>query len=61
MVKCPTCKKEAAKPEKMWKYAAFDVLVFTCSECGTKFRDYSQKGKHSFTLKQQKGRRCVKV
>jgi len=55
MTKCPDCKKEMAKPVKTWKYGQFTVQAYLCS-CGTKFRDYSQKGKHSFTLKLQKGK-----
>lgn len=55
MAKCPACKKEIAKPDKTWKYGQFTVQAYLCS-CGAKFRDYSQKGKHSFTLKLQKGK-----
>jgi hypothetical protein len=55
MAKCPSCKKEIAKPEKTWKYGQFTVQVYDC-RCGTKFRDYSQEGKHSFTLKLHKGK-----
>jgi hydrogenase maturation factor HypF (carbamoyltransferase family) len=56
MTKCPKCKKEVAKPEKTWKYSLFTVQAFSCNNCGTQFRDYAQKGKRSFTLKQQKGK-----
>lgn len=54
MAKCPECKKEVVKPSKKWKYAVFTVELFECG-CGTKFREYSQKGKHSHTLKFKKG------
>jgi DNA-directed RNA polymerase subunit RPC12/RpoP len=50
MVKCPTCKKEVAKPEKIWKYGRFLVDAYSCSKCGTHFREYTINGKHSFML-----------
>jgi DNA-directed RNA polymerase subunit RPC12/RpoP len=61
MTKCPKCAKEVSKPEKTWKYGIFTVQVFSCGHCGTKFRDYVEKGKHSFTLKLQKGKGFVKA
>jgi hypothetical protein len=61
MAKCPKCKEETAKPEKAWKYGVFTVQAFSCENCGTKFRDYAEKGKHSFTLKLQKGKGYVKA
>ena len=60
MAKCPNCKNEIAKPDKTWKYGQFTVQAYLCS-CGTKFRDYSQKGKHTFTLKLQKGKGYRKI
>ncbi len=54
MVKCPECKKECRKQKKAWKYGQFDVKAYTC-ECGTDFREYNLRGKHSFTLKYKKG------
>ena len=57
MTNCPNCKKEVAKPEKKWKYGAFSVQAYTCTNCKTKFREYYDKnGKHSFTLRLQKGK-----
>jgi DNA-directed RNA polymerase subunit RPC12/RpoP len=56
MTKCPKCAKEVNKPEKTWKYGIFTVQAFVCSNCGTKFRDYAEKGTHSFTLKLQDGK-----
>jgi hypothetical protein len=53
--------KGANKPEKTWKYGVFTVRVFSCENCGTKFRDYAKNGKHSFTLKLQKGKGYVKA
>ena len=32
-----------------------------CENCGTKFRDYAKKGKHSFMLKLQKGKGYVRA
>jgi C4-type Zn-finger protein len=60
MAKCPSCGKEAAKSKKTWKYGQFIVEVYDC-KCGTRFRDYSQNGKHSFTLKLSKGKGYRKV
>ena len=56
MVKCPKCKKEITKPDKTWKYRVFKAEAYTCSNCGTKFREYTKNGKHSFTLAYQKGK-----
>jgi len=62
MVKCPNCKRETAKPEKKWKYGNFSVQAYTCTNCKTKFREYYDKnGKHSFTLKLQKGKGYIKA
>jgi len=61
MTKCPNCDKEIKKPNKTWKYGQFTVQAYSCSECGTKFRDYMKDRKHSFTLKLQKGRGFVKA
>jgi hypothetical protein len=55
MVKCPNCKKEMTKPDKTWKYGVFTAQAYSCS-CGAKFREYTKNGKHSFTLKYQKGK-----
>jgi hypothetical protein len=52
-VKCPTCRKELGKPEKTWKYRDFRVEAYRCG-CGTGFREYTLKGKHSFFLKKSK-------
>jgi len=56
MPKCPKCKTEVAKPAKNWKYGIFTVQAYSCSNCKTQFREYNRKGKHSFTLKLQKGK-----
>jgi DNA-directed RNA polymerase subunit RPC12/RpoP len=61
MSKCPKCGKEVTKPEKKWKYRQFAVEAYVCGNCETEFRDYSQKGKHSFTLEKQKGTRFRKA
>ena len=60
MVKCPNCKKEVNAPEKTWVYGQFAVQVYSC-DCGTKFREYTKDGKHSFMLKLRKGKGFVKV
>ena len=60
MIKCPNCKKEAEKPEKEWEYGGFKVQAYSCS-CGTRFREYKTDGKHSFTLKLQKGKGFIKA
>ncbi len=60
MVKCPACKREFEKRKKAWKFGKFDVSAYTC-ECGTDFRQYSLKGKHSFTLKKEDGKGFVKA
>lgn len=60
MIKCPNCGKEPAKPRKTWMYGQFKVQSFSC-ECGTKFRDYTKEGKHSFTLRFKKGKGFVKA
>ena len=60
MVKCPNCKNEVSKPKKTWKYMGFDVQAYSC-DCGTRFREYTKNGKHSFTLKLVKGKGFVKA
>jgi len=60
MTKCPSCKKEVAKPEKTWKYNQFTVQVYDCA-CGTRFRNYSKKGEYSFTLRLYKGKGYRKI
>ena len=60
MVKCPNCKKEVNAPEKTWVYGQFAVQAYSC-DCGTKFREYTKDGKHSFMLKLRKGKGFVKV
>jgi ssDNA-binding Zn-finger/Zn-ribbon topoisomerase 1 len=62
MSTCPNCKKENPKPEKTWKYGIFTVNAYTCKNCQTQFREYLDKnGKHSFTLKLQKGKGYIKA
>jgi len=62
MAKCPHCKTENPKPAKTWKYGTFTVQAYTCSNCKTQYREYYDKnGKHSFTLKLQKGKGYVKA
>jgi len=62
MSKCPNCKKENPKPAKTWKYGFFTVQAYVCSNCQTKYRDYFDKnGKHSFTLKLEKGKGYIKA
>jgi len=60
MVKCPNCKKELTKPKKTWTYGIFKVQAYSC-DCGTDFREYVREGKHSFTLKLQKGKGYIKA
>jgi transposase-like protein len=62
MSKCPNCKKENPKPAKTWRYGFFTVQAYLCSNCQTKYRDYFDKnGKHSFTLKLEKGKGYIKA
>lgn len=61
MVKCPKCKKDLSKPTKTWTYGQFEVQAFSCTNCGTQFREYTKDGKHSFTLKLVKGKAFVKA
>ena len=62
MAKCPDCGKIVEKPDKTWKYGNFSVNAYTCKNCNIRFREYFDKnGKHSFTLKFQKGKGYVKV
>jgi len=56
MVNCPKCKKEVTKPNKKWKYKVFTAEAYMCNNCGTKFREYTRDGKHSFTLKYVEGK-----
>ena len=60
MAKCPNCEKEIEKPAKTWTYGQFTVQAYACN-CGTRFREYTTNGKHSFTLKLQKGKGFVKA
>ena len=61
MAKCPNCRKEIQEAEKTWKYWQFTVQAYLCGSCGTKFNEYAKNGKHSFTLKLQKGKAWVKA
>jgi Zn ribbon nucleic-acid-binding protein len=61
MASCPRCKREDLKPTKTWKYGPFTVQAYSCSNCGTQYREYSKDKKHSFTLKLQKGKGYVKA
>jgi len=61
MAKCPNCKKDLSKPEKTWTYGIFKVQAYSCDSCGMVFRDYSQAGKHVFTLRLKKGKGFVKA
>jgi transposase-like protein len=61
MAKCPSCKKENPKPAKTWKYGQFTVQAYTCNNCKTQYREYTKNGKHSFTLKLQKGKGYIKA
>jgi len=62
MDKCPNCKKEVDKPNKTWRYGIFTVKAYTCPNCQTQYREYYDKnGKHSFTLKLEKGKGYVKA
>jgi len=61
MSRCLKCQKEVRDPEKTWKYGQFKVQAYSCKNCGTQFRDYSKEGKHSFTLKLQKGKGYIKA
>lgn len=53
MVKCPACRKEVGEAKKAWKYGRFQVQAYAC-ECGTDFREYTYKERHSFMLKKGK-------
>jgi len=61
LVNCPKCKTDNTKPEKAWRYGQFSVQAYTCKECKTKFREYTQNGKHTFALKLEKGKGYVKA
>jgi hypothetical protein len=61
MTKCPNCKKEVTKPNKTWKYGQFTVQAYTCNYCKTQYREYTKDGKHSFTLKLEKGKGFVRA
>jgi len=59
---CPNCKNENPNPIKTWKYRFFTVKAYTCSNCKTQYRDYFDKdGKHSFTLKFEKGKGYIRA
>jgi hypothetical protein len=60
MIKCPNCKKEQKNPKKTWEYGQFTVHAYSC-DCGAEFREYIKAGKHSFTLKLEKGKGFIKV
>jgi DNA-directed RNA polymerase subunit RPC12/RpoP len=56
MVKCPKCKSEVNKPRKQWTYGYFDVMSYNCQGCGTKFREYTSRGKLRSVLMFKDGR-----
>ena len=55
MTECPNCKRKLTEPRRSWTYGVFKVQAFSC-DCGTKFREYTKAGKHSFILQLKKGR-----
>lgn len=61
MVPCPKCKAENVEPTKKWKYGRFVVQLFYCSNCGTRYREYTRNGEHNFTLRLIKGKNWQKV
>jgi hypothetical protein len=62
LIKCPKYKKEVDNLNKTLKYEIFTVKDYTCKNCQTQFREYYDKnGKHSFTLKLQKGKGYIKA
>jgi predicted RNA-binding Zn-ribbon protein involved in translation (DUF1610 family) len=60
MAKCPNCGKQNERSKKKWKYGQFEVHAYSCS-CGNEFREYTHKGKPSFTLRLKKGKGFVKA
>jgi len=60
---CPKCKKEAAAPQKTWKYGFYQVESYECNNCGTSYREYIKNGASVFTLKREQGKKSglVKV
>jgi hypothetical protein len=52
---------QVIKPDKTWKYRVFKAEAYVCSNCGTKFREYTKNGKYSFTLKVKKGKGFIKA
>jgi predicted RNA-binding Zn-ribbon protein involved in translation (DUF1610 family) len=61
MARCPKCGRDVTRPAKKWKYGQFNVQAFECSNCGTRYREYTRNGRSSFTLKLQKGKGYVKA
>jgi transposase-like protein len=61
MVVCPNCKTNVTKQSKSWRYGQFTVNAYECPKCNTQFREYYRNGKHSFTLKLEKGKGFVKA
>jgi predicted RNA-binding Zn-ribbon protein involved in translation (DUF1610 family) len=61
MATCPNCKTNVTKQSKSWKYGQFTVNAYVCPKCDTQFREYYRNGKHSFTLKYEKGKGFVKA
>jgi len=39
----------------------FKVQAYICNNCKTQYREYTKNGKHSFTLKLQKGKGYIKA
>lgn len=60
MVRCPNCGMKLNKPQKTWTYGVFKVDAYSCN-CGTKVREYTRDGKHSFMLKRKEGKGYVKA
>jgi len=60
MARCPNCGKVIKKARKTWTYGPFEVQAYVC-DCGTKFREYTRNGRHSFMLKLQKGKGFIKT
>jgi uncharacterized protein with PIN domain len=61
MAVCPNCRTNVTKQSKSWKYGQFTVNAYVCPKCNMRFWEYYKNGKHSFTLKFEKGKEFVKA
>jgi hypothetical protein len=61
MAICPNCKTTELIKVKAGSMVKLVANAYVCPKCNTRFWEYYRDGKHSFTLKFEKGKGFVKA